>query len=842
MARWTARSASGARGAVARVAGVLALLVTTVVLAVPGSAAGSAATLVVDPATDLVDHQQVAVSGSGFGATYVNLMVCPTGTTTVDACGSSSSGTWVGSDDDGTLATTMAVNARIFGIDHTVAVDCRDAGACELVAFDLLAANVAVARAALHFDPVGPLTPAPTVTVDPATALVDGDVVTVTGTGFRPDEGASVVLCADSAEGTVCRYPGWTLADAAGTAAQDIRVRAILQGWLPSGPGEVDCREATCSVRMLSDSGLWSNRVDLHFDPAAPLLPPPTAAVSPSTDLVDGDVVTLTVGGFGPDAFLDVEVCALGADDLPLGCTWKPSFSADDLGAGTTSFGVRARIRAWDPADGLHDCRQVTCTVTVTDYSNDDAATVALSFATDGPLLPPPTLTVTPTTGIVDDETVTVTGTGFVPGEWVDVQLCATATTTCDHESARSVPVDSTGAMTVDLRLRGTFDHWTGETVDCRTEPGCEVVARSSEAPDEVRVPITFAPPPPPRGRWLDPVFDEVEVTNDVVYRTTIDSRGNTVDLKMDIYRPVGDPLTRRPALMWMHGGWFIFGNKSSMADYATESARRGYVGISLQYRLRPEITPADLPGVVEAAGDAYDDATAAVEWLVANAATFGIDPRAILAGGYSAGGVLSWNLSYLPGERGPDDPLVAGAAPIAGIPFTGPEPGDPPIIGFHATNDDTVPASGGRERCAEAVLIAVVCEWIEYPTGGHSIVSSEFRDIVRRSHDFFFAQVLEPLGYRTTATDAPPPVRPDPGPGAPDTTPVPPTAPAPSTTAVPPTAPAPSTTPGPSPTTVPSSTTVTTAPVAPPHRADPAGPPTAPPARPRPAAPYYTG
>jgi predicted esterase len=830
----------------------VALLLSAFVMTAPGgttasSAAGPAvASLVVTPATDLVDHQEVAVNGSGFGATFLSLLVCPTGTTAVDGCGSASPGTWVESDPDGTVTTTVTVNARIFGPDHSVTVDCRDPGACELVAFDLLASYALAARAPLHFDPTAPLTPSPTIAVHPATDLVDGTDVEVSGSGFRPDEGASVVICADHGGEEVCRYPGWFPADATGTFTQVLRLRTILRGWTPDGPVEVDCRTTTCTARALSDHGLWSNPVPLHFDPTAPLLPPPTVVVTPPTDLVDGDVVTVAVGGFSPDAYLDVEVCVLDPEGVRLGCTWKPGLSADGSGAGTTSFAVRARLRAWDADADLLDCRAQACTVTVTDHASDDRAVAPLPFAPDGPLLPPPVVTVAPTDAIVDGETVTVTGSGFVPGEWVDVQLCVTATTTCDHESARSVPVDSTGAMTVDLRLRGTFDHWTGETVDCRTAPGCEVVARASEAPDEVRVPVTFAPPPPPRGRWLDPVFDEVEVTNDVVYRTTIDSRGNTVDLKMDIYRPVGDPLTRRPALMWMHGGWFIFGNKSSMADYATESARRGYVGISLQYRLRPEITPADLPGVVEAAGDAYDDATAAVEWLIANAATYGIDPRAVLVGGYSAGGVLSWNLSYLPGEHGPDDPLVAGAAPIAGIPFTGPEPGDPPIIGFHATDDDTVPVSGGRERCAEAVLIAVVCEWIEYPTGGHGIVSSEFRDIVRRSHDFFFAQVLEPLGYRTTSPDAAPPVRPDPGPGAPDTTPVPPTAPAPSTTAVPPTTPAPSTAPIPSPTTVPVSTTVTTAPVAPPHRGDPAGPPTAPPtappARPRPAAPHYTG
>ncbi|MBK6855161.1 MAG: hypothetical protein IPG97_00960 [Microthrixaceae bacterium] len=91
------------------------------------------------------------------------------------------------------------------------------------------------------------------------------------------------------------------------------------------------------------------------------------------------------------------------------------------------------------------------------------------------------------------------------------------------------------------------------------------------------------------------------------------------------------------------------------------------------------------------------------------------------------------------------------------------PEPGDPPVIGFHATNDTTVPPSGAREKCAAAVYIGLVCEWIEYPDGGHGVVSSEFRDIVERSHTFFYEQVLGPLGYDPGVGPTHPPLPPRP-------------------------------------------------------------------------------
>jgi len=54
------------------------------------------------------------------------------------------------------------------------------------------------------------------------------------------------------------------------------------------------------------------------------------------------------------------------------------------------------------------------------------------------------------------------------------------------------------------------------------------------------------------------------------------------------------------------------------------------------------------------AAFDAYDDAVAGVEWLKANAATYGIDANVIIGAGYSAGAINALNLLYLPGSRGP--------------------------------------------------------------------------------------------------------------------------------------------------------------------------------------------
>src|SRR5690606_31071827 len=111
-----------------------------------------------------------------------------------------------------------------------------------------------------------------------------------------------------------------------------------------------------------------------------------------------------------------------------------------------------------------------------------------------------------------------------------------------------------------------------------------------------------------------------------------------------DVYRPAGDTVGTRPAIVWLFGGWFMFGDKDQLADYARDSARRGYVGITIDYRIRPGMPQSDLEA---AADDAYDDAAAAIAWLQANAATYGIDPDTIVSAGYSAGAVVAWNLAY---------------------------------------------------------------------------------------------------------------------------------------------------------------------------------------------------
>jgi acetyl esterase len=88
-----------------------------------------------------------------------------------------------------------------------------------------------------------------------------------------------------------------------------------------------------------------------------------------------------------------------------------------------------------------------------------------------------------------------------------------------------------------------------------------------------------------------------------------------------------------RPALVYFHGGGFVFGNLDTHDAVCRALAKQsGAVVISVDYRLSPEDK---FPAAVE-------DSYAVTRWAAANAERLGIDERRITVGGDSAGGNLA--------------------------------------------------------------------------------------------------------------------------------------------------------------------------------------------------------
>jgi acetyl esterase/lipase len=114
------------------------------------------------------------------------------------------------------------------------------------------------------------------------------------------------------------------------------------------------------------------------------------------------------------------------------------------------------------------------------------------------------------------------------------------------------------------------------------------------------------------------------ETLTDVTY-CTIDN----TSLKMDLYFP--NTGGSWPAVVYVHGGGWIHGDKAEAIGFARGMTSQGYLVASINYRLYPA---ARYPAMIH-------DVKCAIRSLRANASQYNLDPNRIAALGISAGGHL---------------------------------------------------------------------------------------------------------------------------------------------------------------------------------------------------------
>jgi len=193
--------------------------------------------------------------------------------------------------------------------------------------------------------------------------------------------------------------------------------------------------------------------------------------------------------------------------------------------------------------------------------------------------------------------------------------------------------------------------------------------------------------------RYRDPIFNAVTVTSNVTYGSAVNLENQTITLRLDMYQPTGDTVTSRPAIVWVHGGSFCCGSKTSpeLVDQAMAFSKKGYLNVSIDYRLESPGCTGSFSNCAAAIQEAATDAQTAVRFLRTNAATYGIDPNRIAIGGSSAGAITALNVGYSSSE----DPSasVRAAVSLSGAQLvTGTiSPGDAPALDFHCTTDPLV-------------------------------------------------------------------------------------------------------------------------------------------------------
>ena len=206
----------------------------------------------------------------------------------------------------------------------------------------------------------------------------------------------------------------------------------------------------------------------------------------------------------------------------------------------------------------------------------------------------------------------------------------------------------------------------------------------------------------PPSGaeplRYRDEIFTTVVKTADITYGTAVNGSGETVTLKLDVYRPpASDTVTSRPAIVWVHGGSFSGGNKTSaeLVDESNVFARKGYVNASINYRLEPVgcSSGGATQTCILAIQEAREDAQSAVAFLRTHASTYGIDPTRIAIGGSSAGAITALHVGYASGGN-PTSGVRAAVSISGGNLLSSIGAGDAAALLFHNTGDPLVPYS----------------------------------------------------------------------------------------------------------------------------------------------------
>ena len=115
------------------------------------------------------------------------------------------------------------------------------------------------------------------------------------------------------------------------------------------------------------------------------------------------------------------------------------------------------------------------------------------------------------------------------------------------------------------------------------------------------------------------------DVTRDIPYAEPRHERRT-----LDVYSPPG--ARNLPVVFWIHGGGWQAGDKADVQIKPRMFAERGFVFVSTNYRLLPEVEM----------GELIRDVAKSLGWVHGHVAEYGGDPTRIFVMGHSAGAQLA--------------------------------------------------------------------------------------------------------------------------------------------------------------------------------------------------------
>jgi hypothetical protein len=319
-------------------------------------------------------------------------------------------------------------------------------------------------------------------------------------------------------------------------------------------------------------------------------------------------------------------------------------------------------------------------------------------------------------------------------------------------------------------------------------------------------------------NRYLEDVIPTSQVTQNVVFSTNIpmvkttnlfgnkianeDTYGQiTTTLKMDIYRPTGDTLTKRPVIIFAFGGGFVNGSRTekSMILLCQAFAKRGFVTATIDYRLGMNLSDKELSK--RAVYRALQDGRSAIRYFRKNADLYGVDANQIYISGHSSGAFLAYHNIYLDkdSERPASTRNYLGRLDLGGLDDIGDNKtyangtlvngkangvmgfagalgelnyiegvADVSAVYFHSSDDNTVPYNsgepfsslnwlpgfnlpivyGGNQMNSKAISVNATHTFYPYTNRGHNVHyngSTIYPDITPRGSQFFYDNRLKP-------------------------------------------------------------------------------------------------
>ncbi len=426
--------------------------------------------LTVKPSRALVDGQTVSLRGFNFNPDFeLRMSICDQAQHR--RCSN------IGSDE-------VEWRNGVFRADVTVrrfigTTDCADRGAnCSIRVWnqDSQSAVVEVRFKRVEPAPVG-------FKVSPRRDLLDGQNVTVTATPEGPVAALRVRQCiafdpdrpAREQRSRCSRAVSLTEADGVYTGEVEV-FRA---------PRGVDCAESfgRCELEVLS-AGTVRNSRPLGFRDEP--LPEPldfAMKVSPRKNLADGQVVAVEVSGV--DNFYQVAQCAvIDGEFAPGSCRTFAYVNGPPTEVETIEVVVERNLMP-QGAETSWDCALVegSCVIALIDQRTDDPVrSVKLTFDPDAEPLQS-TVSVSPNTGLVDGQEVTVTGEGWLPRAGVFILACVgdderlgeEGINSCNVDDLHSVQVNDDGTFELTITVRVEL---LGE--DCRVAH-CRIGAGDAE-------------------------------------------------------------------------------------------------------------------------------------------------------------------------------------------------------------------------------------------------------------------------------------------------------------------------------------------------------------------------